>query len=86
MKAKCPHCANGCKECSEGFIEVRFPAAEEGRLFARICNDCGAEAGGGFTSAKMPGYEVPFVRDGSICPACGGSNIRVEYVETDHAD
>ena len=45
MRAKCPHCQDGCDKCDGGFTEVLFA---RGRLYTRHCTDaeCGFDNGG----------------------------------------
>jgi len=44
MKAKCPHCEDGCSKCDNGFIDVKFAT---GFAFTIKCKDpdCGFENG-----------------------------------------
>jgi len=42
MKTKCPDCNNGCDNCSDGYIEVKFA---KGDWFTRKCTNCEYENG-----------------------------------------
>jgi hypothetical protein len=75
VKAKCPYCSAGCDRCSGGTIEVSFPTGPEYQRWAKICQGCGAVAGGCFSGLDLP---EPFVDKYTVCPACGGKNIRLE--------
>ena len=42
MKAKCPHCKDGCEKCDKGFVEVDFA---EGITYDLVCKKCGQVVG-----------------------------------------
>lgn len=65
MKAKCPHCNNGCEKCQgTGFISVSFA---EGDLFTRLCLNprCQFVNGGRICDGFPPESSGP-------CVICGG--------------
>lgn len=43
MKAKCPHCTDGCEHCQQGYVEAKLA---EGDLFTIHCLKCGFDNGG----------------------------------------
>lgn len=51
MKAKCPHCQDGCDRCEEGFMEVGFAS---GALYTSHCNACGEDNGGRIANSRFP--------------------------------
>lgn len=78
MKAKCPHCNDGCARCQRGYIEVSFPEGPGVQLWLKVCRVCGAEAGGCFSG---PGLPEPCVSPYAVCPACGGQDIELVLTE-----
>jgi hypothetical protein len=74
LKAKCPHCHDGCEKCFEGYAEVTF-GTEDSVLYSLICNDCGASVGGGFLDSKTIKI-ISIINKGAICPFCNSKNIQ----------
>lgn len=54
MKAKCPHCKDGCDKCEDGFFEVKLA---EGNWFTRACTNpmCGFHNGVRISKSKLEG-------------------------------
>lgn len=83
MRAVCPDCNGTCKKlsdgtrcfCTNGYVEVNFPSGKEFKLWSRICNTCGGYAGGCFSGLGLP---TPSIGKYSVCPQCGGHDIRLE--------
>lgn len=75
LKAKCPHCNDGCDKCSNGYTEVTF-GTEDSIMYSLICNDCGTCAGGGFLDGKSE-KALEHLGKYAVCPFCVGSNLRV---------
>lgn len=69
MKAKNPY--------GEGTIDVSFPSGPDVKQWAKVCNDCGCCAGGCFSE---PGLGEASISPRSVCPGCGGNNLRLEAV------
>lgn len=76
MKARCPHCKDGCDKCDRGWIEVSF--ASTGHYHALICNVCEVGVGGRLHSPTRP---LRTDLGGAVCPHCGGHNLRLSTCE-----
>ena len=71
MKAKNPH--------GDGYVDAYFPSGPSVQLWVKVCKDCGSPAGGCFSGPVLP---EPKIGERSVCPGCGGSNLRLELVES----
>lgn len=74
MKAKCPHCDEGCTSCDGGLIDVSFPEGPDVKFWETMCKDCGGVNGGQFTWKGRP---VAVVSCYAACPECGGDNLEL---------
>jgi len=71
MKAKCPHCNDGCDKCTDGFTEAFFA---EGDWFTRLCENprCLFVNGGRICEGFPPETSGP-------CVVCGGETRWIDY-------
>jgi hypothetical protein len=53
MKAKCPHCRNGCEKCDGGYFEASIAV---GDWYTRHCNQCGFDNGCRVATEFMPPF------------------------------
>lgn len=79
MKAKCPHCHDGCPQCTGGFVDATIPSGPDVTRYDKVCEDCGTVAGGCVTG---PGLPSPRISPQAICPACRGQRLKLVAVDS----
>lgn len=67
MRAKCPHCNDGCEKCEAGYVQASFAG---GQWYARRCQnpECGFDNGARAAAFGLPDIDRP-------CVICGGTDM-----------
>lgn len=71
LKAKCPHCRDGCEECVQGYIHVGL---KDGDWYTRFCPSCGEH--NGVRISKTPPTETL-----GPCVFCGFDGVQWQKEE-----